>query len=219
MTGEIDRGDGRDKILPAADQSTAIRPPEVLGAEADEVRSLGVEAAHDLNGVVHVRGVDKGGDAMSPPDGSYVPQWDSAIVTIEVSGQVERDGVRADRLLDLFAPGACFRANLDGARSRQQRTAVVLVAMPPLQDNLIRHAGGLGQPLHLLPVVAGETGANAERDGGRSAGRNPRRLYPEHSSDSLSRAIEKLDQIDEAVVGLRHCRPDGRGQAGAAEVS
>src|SRR5215211_4724379 len=202
MAGEIDRGDGRDKILPAADQSTAIRPPEVLGAEADKVRSLGIEAAHDLNGVVHVRGVDKGGDAMSPPDGSYVPQWDSAIVTIEVSGQVERDGVRADRLLDLFAPGACFRANLDDPRSRQQRTTVVLVAMPPLQDDLVRHAGGLGQPLHLLPVVAGETGTNPEGDRGRGSGRNPSRLDPKHPGDRLPRAIEKLDHVDEAVVGL-----------------
>ena len=70
MSGEIERGDGGDEILPAADQAAAIRTPKVLGAEADEVRSPGIEAAHDLDGVVQ-RGIDKGGDAAFAPDGGW----------------------------------------------------------------------------------------------------------------------------------------------------
>src|SRR3954453_18503113 len=118
MTGEIDRGDGRDKILSAADQSPAIRTPEVLGAEADKVRPLVVEAAHGLDGVIHIGRIDKGGDAVLMSDGRQVPQGNGAFVTIEVSRHEERDGVRAESPLDLFPLGARFRTDLNDARTR-----------------------------------------------------------------------------------------------------
>ena len=146
---------------PAADESTAIRPAEVLGAEADEIGSLGIETAHELDGVVHVGGVDEGGDAVLPPDGRYLASADGAVVTIEMGGQRRMRGVSGR------SPARSLRGRVPASEPtststlRQQRAAVVLVAMAALQDDLVRHAGGLGQPLDLLPVVAGETGADA----------------------------------------------------------
>ena len=90
VSGEIERGDGGDEILPAADQAAAIRTPKVLGAEADEVRSPGIEAAHDLDGVVHAAST-KVGMPRSAASMAYV-QRDGAIVTIEVGGHEECGG-------------------------------------------------------------------------------------------------------------------------------
>ena len=111
---------------------------------------------------------------------------------------VEVDGgrVRADGVLEVLARRALVRAELDQLGSGGLQAAVVPVALPPLDEKLVLHSGGVRELLYPVVVVSGHHGGGGECQRRPRAGGHPRRGHVRHISDSTSGLLLQLDQRD-----------------------
>ena len=106
-------------------------------------------------------------------------------------------------------------------------TAIVVQAEPsakptifvaPLDGDLRLHPLGVRKLLRLLSVRAGHAGGRCQRDAGRRARRDARRLGAQQLRDDRAGRVEQFDHRHLRVVGLAHRRPYGRRQDRPAEI-
>ena len=130
---------------------------------------------------------------------------------------VDRRCVGADGLLQVLARGAVVGAELHQLGSRQLQAAVVPVALPALDQDLVLHAGGVRELLDPVIVVSGHDRSRGQRQRRPRAGGDVGRRNVDDVGDGLPGLLLELYEGYVGDVGLLHSLLDLRNRRGASQ--
>ena len=185
------QGGGHDEVAPAGEDAGALRPVERLaageghqvGADLDEAAQVGLR--RQLRGRVddhrHTGGVR---------DLHDLGQWRAGrgVGDVEHGGGPVGDGVGDLPAFGIAHAGAGIavrQPDLDQAHAGGAHRVVIEVALAAHHDDLVLHAGGVGQARHPARLQAGHAGGGREREARRRAGGDVAGLRAGHAGDHL----------------------------------
>ena len=133
-------------------------------------------------------------------------------------GEVEhRAGALADGFAELVRERPLVgEPDLDDGRSGETQRMVVVVPVAPEHDDLVRHAGRIGEAVHLRRVEARDRRRGSHRQAGRGAGRDVARFGARHLGDDVARGVLEVLHPHEIRGCLGHRGHDSGGQHAAA---
>ena len=209
--------DRQDQVLAAGQDAARLRPQDVLAAaERDEVGALVDQRVQVLGRRQRHRRVDDDGQIVGMGDRHDVRERqvrDGVVAEVEQGGRV-----RPDRLLELVGEWPLGEADLDQLRACDAQQVVVVVAMAPQHDDLVGHAGRVGQAVHARRVEARDRGGGRHGEARCGARGHVGRLgVGGLRDDRPGPRLEVLD-ADEVARGLGHRLDDVGVEHGAADL-